>query len=572
MSHRSEIKLNPLERNYLISICILSPLVSIVDGLTVLSAASLASLFTNSSPESHTFGFLQISFLDRWFVLAVFFSLFVVRSILRLSRILIEANFRKIVLERLSQEVFTSQITKNNRGNSKTSSAEMLRDLSSINPLLQASIFSKVVIFEEVLTISLITFVVLWQSPVISLAVFVCGSLLLYFAHKKFSEKIVEVGKEASMSQGKRMEFALFVYRSVKELALYGKIRPAVSHFQLHSYATISAERRYELISKFNQVMLEVVIVFVALVTLWLTTLVADRPDDVLPVALTIAVGIFRLIPSLSRLIAAFHERSFSNSQNEIIARYLNEYVASDLSHNAKDNKFESLKKVQSTYGQINDSDEVNLEVRNLTFSYSQEQPPVITKLNHIFQIGSLHVIRGESGIGKSTLLSMIMGDAEAQEGQIFINQVPLKSSLIFKEHQIAYVPQAVSALDYSLLDNITLAFGENETFDEKGLWSAINAADLAGFVDSLTDGLDTKLGEFGSKVSGGQLQRIGLARALYRKPRILLLDEATSNLDDKTADKILKDLDNAKDQRLIIIVSHSDRVAQFADKILELG
>jgi ABC-type bacteriocin/lantibiotic exporter with double-glycine peptidase domain len=220
---------------------------------------------------------------------------------------------------------------------------------------------------------------------------------------------------------------------------------------------------------------------------------------------------------------------------------------------------------------QANDSKNVTIELQNLKFAYSQEQSLVITKLNHIFDAGLLHVVRGDSGRGKSTLLSLIMGAEEAQDGQVLFNQVPLKSSLIFKDHQIAYVPQSVAALDYSLSDNITLAFGENETIDENRLWYAITTAGLAELVESLPNGVRTRVGELGSRVSGGELQRIGLARALYREPRVLLLDEATSNLDYETEHKILTNLASFKDQLLIIIVSHSDHVAQFADKILEL-
>jgi ABC-type bacteriocin/lantibiotic exporter with double-glycine peptidase domain len=163
------------------------------------------------------------------------------------------------------------------------------------------------------------------------------------------------------------------------------------------------------------------------------------------------------------------------------------------------------------------------------------------------------------------------MGSAEPQDGQILNNQLPLRSSQIFRNYQIAYLPQSPTALDYSLLNNITLAFVDNEAVDESRLKSAIISAGLDEFIEALPDGLNTTLGEFGSRVSGGQLQRIALARALYRKPRVLLLDEATSSLDFETEAKILKDLINLKDQTLIILVSHSSHVAQYADKLLEL-
>jgi len=251
--------------------------------------------------------------------------------------------------------------------------------------------------------------------------------------------------------------------------------------------------------------------------------------------------------------------------------RYLTDSLISNVSNNTVNARLPAIDKIESSSEKLKDFIGVNVELKNVTFAYSPNGPQVITNLSHEFQTGLLHVIRGESGRGKSTLLNLIMGFADLQDGQILINQIPLRSSQIYRDHQIAYMPQSPTALDYSLSSNITLAFVDNEEVDESRLRSAVVASGLEKFIETLPDGLSTTLGEFGSRVSGGQLQRIALARALYRKSRVLLLDEATSSLDYETEAKILKDLADLKDQTLIILVSHSSHVAQYADKVLEL-
>ena len=135
---------------------------------------------------------------------------------------------------------------------------------------------------------------------------------------------------------------------------------------------------------------------------------------------------------------------------------------------------------------------------------------------------------------------------------------------------KIGYVPQNIYLTDDTLKSNI--AFGKtDDEIDHDCLDYAVNGAQLNNFISQLKDGLNSEVGEFGSKLSGGQRQRIGIARALYRKPEILILDEATVSLDNDTEKNILDEVFKLKGDKTLIIISHNLKILQNCDKIFEL-
>ena len=181
----------------------------------------------------------------------------------------------------------------------------------------------------------------------------------------------------------------------------------------------------------------------------------------------------------------------------------------------------------------------------------------VIQKLSVTIEKGDFIGIKGESGSGKSTLFYLLLGFISPQKGGIEIDGQQLSEQ--FKENwrsQIGYVSQQLFMLNGSLLDNIVMG----NKVDDKRIQMVLQQASLSDFVASLPDGVQTQIGEGGSKLSGGQRQRIGIARALYRNVELLLLDEATSSLDEETQQAINETLKHLKVQcpsLTIVVISH---------------
>jgi len=175
--------------------------------------------------------------------------------------------------------------------------------------------------------------------------------------------------------------------------------------------------------------------------------------------------------------------------------------------------------------------------------------------------------ISGDTGSGKSTLINILLGLLKLDKGKLLIDNLDIEDSLDQWQKSIGYVSQNIFLLDTTLKENI--AFGiplEKINYDE--LNRVIEYANLTDFVQNLSNGLDTNIDEKGSKISGGQIQRITIARELYQKPSVLILNEATTGLDKKTEIQIFKSIEKLKSKITIIIVSLNQDTLKVCDEI----
>jgi ATP-binding cassette subfamily C protein CydD len=210
---------------------------------------------------------------------------------------------------------------------------------------------------------------------------------------------------------------------------------------------------------------------------------------------------------------------------------------------------------------------QINLEGAGLT--YPGRQTPVFTGVNLTLQRGRIVALVGPSGAGKSSLLQVLLGFRQLSEGQVKVNQTPLDmvGSYAWLE-QVAWVSQHTTLFPGSLRDNLLLAAPEAS---EHALYLALEQANALEFVQRLPDGLDTTVGELGSGFSGGQIQRLALARAFLKDAPVLLLDEPTANLDRDSEQLVLESLQTLCAGRLVLMLTHRRSSMLRADEVWQL-
>lgn len=219
-------------------------------------------------------------------------------------------------------------------------------------------------------------------------------------------------------------------------------------------------------------------------------------------------------------------------------------------------------KKIKNVEGKI--------ELKNVNFRFKDAEFPVINNLSFSVNKGETVAFVGASGAGKTTLINLVIGFLRPNSGQVLIdgknlNDINLQS---YRRH-ISVVPQTPILFTGTIRENIT--YGSENISDEL-LNKVINAANLRELIDSLPDGLETKITEHGSNLSGGQRQRVSIARAFVRDPKILILDEATSALDTVSEKKIQDSIERLVRDRTTLIVAHRLSTIRNADKIAVIG
>lgn len=183
---------------------------------------------------------------------------------------------------------------------------------------------------------------------------------------------------------------------------------------------------------------------------------------------------------------------------------------------------------------------------------------------------GTSLAVVGRSGAGKSTLADVVLGILDPAAGTATIDGVPAREATARWPGGIAYVPQAVTIAQGTVRDNVALGL-PREAIDDEAVWSALRRAHLAEHLQRERDGLDTVVGEGGISLSGGQRQRLGIARALYTRPRLLVLDEATSALDAETEQAIGETLRGLEGDVTLIVIAHRLSTVRHSDALLYL-
>ena len=205
----------------------------------------------------------------------------------------------------------------------------------------------------------------------------------------------------------------------------------------------------------------------------------------------------------------------------------------------------------------------------DVTFSFPNSSSPALLNLNFTIEPGSQTALMGPSGAGKSTIADMLCLLISPTSGSIsqITNSSKLERSV---GGRVSYVPQKPGMISGTILENVALGV-EPENVDRDQVISALESAHLGALIRELPEGIDTSLGKLKDSLSGGQMQRLGLARAIYSKPNLLVMDEATSALDAESESEIQKTLEEMRGRVTVVVIAHRLNTIQHADKVILL-
>lgn len=280
---------------------------------------------------------------------------------------------------------------------------------------------------------------------------------------------------------------------------------------------------------------------------------ITDNQKAAIMMVSLFAAAAYRLMPSLNRIISSmmYIRKNLTALKNLMIFP--------ELAHEIKGST--NLEKIKF---------EESIELHDLYFRFPNAKEDMLKGLNMKIRKGEKIGIVGASGSGKTTLMNVLLRFYEEQKGEIRVDGVRIREDNTRNwRNMMGYVKQDIFLIDGSIRDNIT--FGDEHP-DEERLMQAIRLASLDTLVQSLPMGVNTMIGERGSRLSGGQRQRISIARSLYRNAEILIFDEATSALDNQTEQEVSEAIDSLSDaNKTIFIIAHRITTLRNCDRIYEL-
>jgi ABC-type multidrug transport system fused ATPase/permease subunit len=340
-------------------------------------------------------------------------------------------------------------------------------------------------------------------------------------------------------------------FGSIKDIKLFNGYSNFKKLFDKNAEKYSNSYQSYEFINSLPKILIEFFVIFLFIITIGVMSVLKYNNNQIIIYTSLFAVVGFKFIPSLNKIILALSHLKFYLPLSSSIIKDL------------------QLKKTvhKKNYSKINFEKKIFL--KKISFAYDKKIN-VIKNLNLIINKNDIIGIQGETGVGKSTFINILLGLLSPTSGSCEVDGVTIDFANENWQKKIGYVPQNVYLLDDTIKKNV--AFGiENSKIDEEKVISALKISQSFNFIKKLPKFINSSVGEKGLKFSGGQIQRIGIARALYNDPDILIFDEPSNSLDKKTEVDLIVALDKLKKNKTVIIVSHTRQILKICNKIYKL-
>lgn len=494
------------------------------------------------------------------FVLAIcgaIVALIIIKNIVVLLLYRYERNFIYSLYKELSEQLYADYHSRGLGFIKGSNSAILSRNINVVCLTFVTGILRPIASIISEATLLLFFFIALLiYSPSAALLIsiiFIPAVTLFYLLVRR---RLNNIGKLENEMQRAKSRIVIESFRGYADIHVNGAYQLYFNKFTSSLNEAVKFRKRNATIAMLPQILMEIVLA-IGLAVLVIASTNSDGDQMKLLFGI-LAVAAVRLIPSIRNIMT-----------NWSSIRY-NSYTIDTLSDIRSSNRPTPSNDDNGERFNLHDS----IEIADLTFSFEDSSTPIIKKLSLKIDKGERVGIRGASGIGKSTLFNLILGLYRPTSGTISIDGERLTDDNIRRwQRSVGYVSQHVFIADMTLAENIALGIVA-EDIDRKRVAEAIRLADLDDFVAQLPMGIDSHIGEQGSRLSGGQRQRIGIARALYKGCDILLLDEATSSLDNLSEENInnsLRRLSRENSSLTIVVIAHRDSSIEYCDRVITI-
>jgi ABC-type multidrug transport system fused ATPase/permease subunit len=483
---------------------------------------------------------------------AALFTLYVVKAAALLYSQWKQVSFTTQLQSRLSRELFATYMTQPWSFHLQHNSAAFVRNINDLTMLSNAA-SSLFMLAAEFLMISAILTLLVWREPWGAVVVMGITAGAAYALEAITRNRLKQWGQRLQCHAGEMNRHLLQGLHAAKDVILLNRASSFIERYGNERAAYVKLLGRQSLASQVPRLWYELIAVTALCL---LTTVMVIRgvaPNAIVPTLGLFAVAAFRMLPSVNRLAIATSTLHFSHAVINTIE--------------------DDLRLLSTTPPELS-SPRIPLNkeivIHNVSYCYPNTAEPALKNVVLRIPKGASVGLIGESGAGKSTLVDVMLGLLPPTSGHVRVDEIDIACNLYGWRGNLGYVPQTIYLCDDTIMRNV--AFGISDAqIDIEAVRRALNAAQLGPFIDTLPDGLQTKVGDRGVRLSGGQRQRIGIARALYHDPPVLVLDEATSALDGQTEAEVMQAIEKLRSKKTLIIIAHRMSTVEKCDILYRL-
>lgn len=423
-------------------------------------------------------------------------------------------------------------------------SAELIRSINTDIVMMFQGVLSILQFFAELLVCIVLGGFLFIKDPQITIILIVFMLAFVIFFAKRFKSYLRYIGEEDRKYAAGIVKWLQQSFGGLKETKIMHREKFFLNKFETEYSRWADLEKIYRDLQMIPKPIMETLCITAIMLAIILKLVNGADVSSFMTTISAFAIAAFRLLPSFNR-----------------ITNYISVILFNFPAFEAVYNDLKKIDEVsQENYGLTGENEEVLslndcIYIKDISYKYPSGEDYVLKDINVEIPKNKSVALIGPSGAGKTTLADLILGALEPTEGTIYIDETNAFEHLSAWQKNVGYIPQSIYLMDDTIRNNII--YGAETDVDDERLLKAVEEAQLKEFVETLSEGLDTEIGERGIRLSGGQRQRIGIARALYSNPQVLVLDEATSALDNDTEKAVMEAIDSLAGTKTLIIIAH---------------
>ena len=416
------------------------------------------------------------------------------------------------------------------------------------------SLVSEAVVFALLCIVMVVTD---WKLLLFLIVVFGVLSLVMI---KVLKPQLSRLGEKNQAIQSRIAKWRIQAIYGIKDVKVLHREAFFADNYEHSGKIGAGYARRHAVLNNTPRLLIEAVFMTSILIYIILYIQMGNDASTLIPMLTAFGVAAIRMMPSVNRINTYMTDISYF--------RPCLNYVYENMNINEISRRNNQTLRPADTSKKMQLRDKIAL--KGIVYAYPNTDKLIFDNADMVVPYGKSVGIMGPSGAGKSTIVDILLGLLKVREGSITCDGENIFDNYPAWLAQIGYIPQSIYLVDEPVRNNIAFGIADEE-IDDSRIWQALEEAQLADFIRGLPEGLDTAIGDRGVRISGGQRQRLGIARALYHNPEILVFDEATSALDNETEAAVMEAINSFHGKKTMVIIAHRLNTIEKCDIIYKV-